>query len=164
MKCMSFVSVLLVLALVGCGQQSSDTASHRPETRPPAPVEAASPAATPVAAAMKSGEQIYKEVCQACHASGVANAPKAGEPGGGWAKLIEEGQAIVTAHGWVGVRGMPARGGRADLSLAEFARATAWMARSAGGNWQDPDDAMLAEIRKEEDKRIEQLKTKAAKG
>ena len=163
MKALPFVPAVLVLALAGCGQQSSETASSQPESSPTVPAEATSPAATPAAAAPKNGEQVYIEVCQACHAAGVANAPKAGEPGG-WAKLLEEGQAVVTAHGWVGVRGMPAKGGRADLSLEEFARATAWMARSAGGDWQDPDEAMLTEIRKEEDKRIEQLKAKAAKG
>lgn len=76
----------------------------------------------------------------------MAGAPKAGEPGG-WAALASEGQEAVTAHGWVGIRGMPPKGGRADLSLEEFARATAWMARSAGVDWPDPDEHMLEEIR-----------------
>jgi hypothetical protein len=56
---------------------------------------------------------------------------------------------------------MPAKGGRPDLSLEEFARATAWMARSAGGDWQDPDEAMMSTIRKEEAKRIEELKARS---
>ena len=160
MKAMSFVPVLLVLALAGCGQKSDETAVSPPESVSPAPTEAASPAETAVPVALKSGEQVYKEVCQACHGAGVANAPKAGEPGG-WTALFKEGQAVVTAHGWVGVRGMPAKGGRPDLSLEEFARATAWMARSAGGDWQDPDEAMLSAIREEEAKRIEQLKARS---
>lgn len=55
---------------------------------------------------------------------------------------------------------MPPKGGRADLSLEEFARATAWMARSAGVDWTDPDAAMLEAIRKEEALRREALKAK----
>jgi hypothetical protein len=38
------------------------------------------------------------------------------------------------------------------------------MARSAGGDWQDPDEAMLSAIREEEAKRIEEMKAKAAQG
>ena len=107
----------------------------------------------------KSGEQVYKEACFACHATGVAKAPKFGERTA-WAPLIKEGQHVLTAHAWVGVRAMPPKGGRPDLSLEEFSRAVAYMARAAGGDWQDPDAAMLGRIRAEEQKRIEQLKQK----
>jgi len=106
-----------------------------------------------------SGEQVYKQVCTACHAAGVANAPKLGDRAA-WTPLIKEGQDVLTAHAWVGVRAMPPKGGQADLSLDAFARATAHMARAAGGNWKDPDAAMLARIRAEEVKRIKQLKAK----
>ena len=147
MKTVLPVPALLALTLAACGDKAPQTQA---ETRP---------AVAPAAAALKSGEQVYKEVCLACHASGVAGAPKTGEPGG-WAALADEGQAVVTAHGWVGVRGMPPKGGRADLSLEEFAGATAWMARSAGVDWQDPDEHMLHEIREEEEDRIEELAKK----
>jgi hypothetical protein len=46
------------------------------------------------------------------------------------------------------------------ISLDEFARAMVYMARASGGNWKDPDAAMLDRIRKEEKKRIEELKAK----
>ena len=111
------------------------------------------------AQSVKPGEQVYKEVCMACHAAGVANAPKFGDRKA-WAPLIAEGQAVLIAHAWVGVRGMPARGGNPALSLEEFSRAAAYMARAAGGNWKDPDSKMLAAIRLEEKKRIESLNTK----
>lgn len=107
----------------------------------------------------QSGEQIYKEICFACHATGAQNAPKFGDKAA-WSPLFKEGQHVVTAHGWVGQRGMPARGGRADLSLAEFARAVAYMARASGSNWKDPDAAMLDRISIEEKKRIKELKAK----
>ncbi|MCA3239353.1 MAG: c-type cytochrome [Curvibacter sp.] len=113
-------------------------------------------------AALKSGEQVYRETCMACHGPGLANAPRMGDTKA-WAKLIGEGQSVLTAHGWVGVRAMPPKGGRNDLSLEEFARALAWMVRNSGGKWQDPDARMMDSIRAEERKRIEQLK-KTGKG
>ena len=107
----------------------------------------------------KSGEQVYKEVCFARHATKVEKAPQLGERKA-WAPLIKEGQHVLTAHAWVGARNMPPRGGKPDLELEEFARAVAYMAREAGGRWQDPDAAMLAKIRAEEKKRIAQMKSK----
>jgi len=109
------------------------------------------------AAELKSGEQVYKETCFACHATGVAGAPKFGDQKA-WAPLLKEGQRVLTAHAWVGVRGMPPKGGRADLSLEEFARAAAYMARAAGGSWKDPDAKVLRHIREEEQERIKRLK------
>lgn len=151
----ALIFLLASLTLAACGQQESSPAATQAE--PAASASAAAAAPAPVAAVSKSGEDVYKQVCLSCHAHGVAGAPKSGEPGG-WASLADEGQATVTAHGWVGIRGMPPKGGRADLSLEEFARATAWMARSAGVDWADPDAAMLEDIRKEEALRREALK------
>jgi len=112
------------------------------------------------AQALKSGEQVYAETCSACHAAGVANAPKFGDRKA-WAPLIKEGQPILTAHAWVGIRAMPPKGGRQDLALEEFARAVAHMARAGGGGWKDPDAATMDRIRKEEAKRVAELKGKA---
>lgn len=114
------------------------------------------------APALKSGQQVYRETCMVCHGPGLAGAPRPGDKQA-WGKLMAEGQAVLTAHGWVGVRAMPPKGGRNDLSLEEFARAVAWMARESGGNWQDPDARLLERIRGEESKRIEQLR-KSGKG
>jgi cytochrome c5 len=111
------------------------------------------------AAELKTGEQVYRDTCFACHATGVANAPKFGDKKA-WAPLIKEQQQELTAHAWVGVRGMPAKGGRADLALEEFARAAAYMARAGGASWKDPDADMLRRIREEEKKRIAALKAK----
>jgi cytochrome c5 len=108
---------------------------------------------------VSSGEKTYKQTCVACHASGVANAPKLGDKKM-WTPLIAEGQHVLTAHAWVGVRGMPAKGGRPDLSLEDFANATAFMARAAGGKWTDVDSKMLSKIRTEEQLRLASLKSK----
>ena len=95
-----------------------------------------------------SGAHIYKEVCAVCHSSGVANAPKLGDRDA-WKKLISEGQVIITAHGYVGVRAMPAKGGKEDLSVEQFAEALNYMVNKSGGNWGSPNKAMLEEINKE---------------
>jgi len=105
----------------------------------------------------KSGEEVYEHTCKACHGTKFDKAPQLGDRKA-WAPLIKEGQAILTAHAWVGVRNMPPRGGDASLSLEEFARAVAYMARQGGGQWQDPDAAMLGSIRAEEKKRLSRLK------
>jgi cytochrome c5 len=99
------------------------------------------------------GEQVYKTVCIACHDSGVAHAPKFGDATA-WAPLIAEGQPVLTGHAWVGVRAMPARGGSAEISLQDFAKAVAYMASNAGGDWKDPDPAMMKKIIREADKRL----------
>lgn len=110
----------------------------------------------------KSGEQVYRQVCTACHAQGVAGAPKLGDAGA-WKPLIAEGQHILTAHAFVGVRAMPPRGGAKELSLEDFARAVAWMARNSGGDWKDPDAAMTRKIRAEAGKRLDaEIKEKQA--
>lgn len=108
---------------------------------------------------LKTGEQVYQETCAACHAAGVDKAPKFGDKRA-WGPLIKEGQHVLTAHAWVGVRGMPPKGGRADLTLEEFARAAAYMARAAGGKWNDPTPAMLDRIRAEEKKHLAHGKAK----
>lgn len=95
--------------------------------------------------AARSGEAVYREACMACHASGLNKAPKPGDTKD-WAPRIREGQAGLTAVAWTGIRQMPAKGGREDLTLEEFSRAVAWMARQSGGAWQDPDAPLLARI------------------
>lgn len=104
-----------------------------------------------------SGEHVYRETCVACHGQKFDKAPQLGDRTA-WAPLIKEGQHVLTAHAWVGVRNMPPRGGKADLGLEEFSRAVAYMARQSGGKWQDPDAAMLARIRAEVKKREAQMK------
>lgn len=110
-------------------------------------------AQTAPAAGTRSGEQVYKSVCIACHAAGVVNAPKVGDRAA-WAPLMAEGQPVLTAHAWVGVRAMPARGGSPDLSLPDFAKAVAYMASQSGGDWKDPDAAMMKKIAQEADRRL----------
>ncbi len=100
-----------------------------------------------------TGELVYNTVCMACHQTGVAHAPKFGDRTA-WEPLIAEGQSVLTGHAWVGVRAMPARGGSTDISLQDFARAVAYMARNAGADWQDPNPVMMKRIIREADQRL----------
>ena len=99
-----------------------------------------------------SGEETFQQVCAMCHAQGDKGSPKIGDVRA-WSKLIHEGQANITADGYAGVRAMPARGSKPELSVAEFAAAVVFMANQAGANWKEPDDAMLKKINARIDKR-----------
>jgi len=57
----------------------------------------------------------YESVCQVCHASGVANAPKMGVAED-WTARLERGKDSIYSNALNGLNGMPAKGGRADLS------------------------------------------------
>lgn len=109
----------------------------------------------------RSGEQVYRQACFSCHATQFDKAPQFGDKKA-WRPLIAEGQHVLTAHAWVGVRGMPAQGGQPDLGLQEFANATAYMVRASGGDWPDVDAVMFARIKEEESKRRAELKAKEA--
>jgi len=76
---------------------------------------------------------------------GVLNAPKFGDAVK-WAPLIAEGQVILTAHGYVGIRSMPPKGGDPSLSVQDFAGALTYMVNKSSGRWQPPDAVMLTAI------------------
>lgn len=100
------------------------------------------------AATFASGEGTYKAVCANCHSKVVANSPQMGDIAK-WAPLIAEGQVIITAHGYVGVRAMPAKGGKPDLTVEGFSEALNYMVNQSGGNWQQPDSKMMGAIQAE---------------
>jgi cytochrome c5 len=104
-------------------------------------------------------DPVYQQVCAVCHAAGVAGAPKVGDTKK-WAPLIAEGQVILTAHGYVGIRAMPAKGGKPDLSLKDFAGALVDMVNQSGGKWTPPNAALLSQMEKEVVKREQALKAK----
>jgi mono/diheme cytochrome c family protein len=96
----------------------------------------------------QSGEATYKQVCMSCHGAGVLNAPKLGDKAN-WAPLIAEGQVTLTAHGYVGVRAMPAKGGNPNLSIEGFADALVYIVNNSGGKWKSPNPQTIAAINKE---------------
>jgi len=87
----------------------------------------------------KSGEEVFKAVCSACHATGTAGAPKFGDAGA-WAARIGEGYDTLLHNALNGKGAMPARGGTNpdDYSDFEIARAVVYMANGSGGKLAEP--------------------------
>ena len=79
----------------------------------------------------RSGEEVVKTVCAVCHATGVLNAPKLGDKKA-WAARLKIGEATLVKNAINGIRQMPARGGNAELSDNEVARAAEYMANQSG--------------------------------
>jgi cytochrome c5 len=121
------------LALAMGSRPKVDEEAVNARIQPVAKVELA--AAGPKAAAgSRSGEDLYKAVCGACHEAGVAGAPKTGDSGA-WAPRIKLGLDGLTKSAIAGKNAMPPKGGAADATDAELARAIAFMANKSGANF-----------------------------
>ncbi|WP_124949852.1 c-type cytochrome [Sulfuriferula thiophila] len=91
----------------------------------------------------KEGEQVFGEVCTACHTPGALGAPKFGDKAA-WGPRIKQGYETLIKHAIEGIRQMPARGGNPDLTDTEIARAVAYMANDAGAKFTPPAAAAPA--------------------
>lgn len=80
--------------------------------------------------ALADGKATFDSVCFACHATGAAGAPKAGDKAA-WAPRIAQGLDVLKQHANQGFQGnsgfMPAKGGRTDLSDADVGAAVEYM-------------------------------------
>lgn len=81
------------------------------------------------------GKSTYDSVCFACHAAGIAGAPKQGDKEA-WAARLDQGNAALydnAINGFTGSGGMmPAKGGRADLSENDVKAAVDYMLEAIG--------------------------------
>ena len=104
-----------------------NAALNAADTTPAAPLPAAP-------AAVLTGEQVYNTTCIACHAAGVAGAPKFGDKGA-WAPRLGQGLAVLHTHALEGFQGkagvMPPKGGRVDLADQSIVNAVDYMANAA---------------------------------
>lgn len=89
------------------------------------------------AAGTRSGEQLFQAACNGCHASGALGAPKVGD-NGAWAPRLAKGLDGLLKSAVGGIRSMPAKGGVADATDAELARAIVYMANKSGGSLKEP--------------------------
>src|ERR1700744_1705749 len=87
----------------------------------------------------KSGEEVYKAVCSACHATGAAGAPKFTNTAD-WAPRIAQGFDTLWHTALSGKGAIPPRGGTSpdDYSDFEIARAVVYMANNAGASFPEP--------------------------
>lgn len=84
----------------------------------------AAAAAMPAFAA--DGKAVYDKTCVACHAAGVANAPKFGDKAA-WEPRVATGRAALVASVMKGKGVMPPKAGNADLKDDEIQAAVDYM-------------------------------------
>jgi cytochrome c5 len=87
-------------------------------------------------AALKTGEQVYNAQCLACHAAGLAGAPKLGDAAA-WAPRISQGLEKLVESALKGKGAMGAQGG-GDFSDLEIARAVVYVANKSGAKFTEP--------------------------
>ncbi len=111
-------------------------AAAAPAAAAPAPAAAASapaaaaPAPQQAAAVNPAGEKLYKSVCFACHATGVANAPKFGDKAA-WDPYIKTGMDAMVKVAMQGKPPMPPKGGAANASEDDIRAAVQYMVDAA---------------------------------
>lgn len=76
------------------------------------------------------GKAVYDKTCVACHASGVANAPKLGDKAA-WAPRIATGRDALVASVVKGKGAMPPKAGAANLSDDDIKAAVDYMVGAA---------------------------------
>ncbi len=103
-------------------------AAAAPATAAAAP--AAAPAPQQTAAVNPAGEKLYKSVCFACHATGVANAPKFGDKAA-WEPYIKTGMDAMVKVAMQGKPPMPPKGGAANASEDDIRAAVQYMVNAA---------------------------------
>jgi cytochrome c5 len=130
------ISVLPTLALAMGGKpNNTDEEAVNARIQPVAKIKLAPASSANVAAAgSRSGEEIYKAVCAACHATGVAGAPKIGDKAA-WAPRIGVGLDALVKSSKAGKNAMPPKGG-SDATDEELARVVAFMANGSGANFK----------------------------
>lgn len=88
---------------------------------------------------LKSGEDVFKAQCTACHTAGVAGAPKFGDAAA-WGPRIATGYEALLTSALKGKGAMGAQGG-GDFEELEIARAVVYMANAGGGKFEPPKKA-----------------------
>jgi cytochrome c5 len=78
-----------------------------------------------------SGEQLVKERCSECHATGKGGAPKIGEMAD-WKPRLQSGVETLVSSAIHGHNAMPARAGMANLSDADIRAAVTHMVVQLG--------------------------------
>lgn len=85
-------------------------------------------------AAEPSGKQVFDQSCAACHATGVAGAPRLGDQAA-WKERIAQGMDTLYQHSIQGFQGktgfMPPKGGNPSLSDAQVKAAVDFMVSQA---------------------------------
>lgn len=87
-------------------------------------------------AVLRTGEQVFTAQCAACHAAGLAGAPKLGDAAL-WAPRIKTGYAALLHSALVGKGAMGPQGG-GEFTDLEIGRGVVFMANQSGAKFADP--------------------------
>jgi len=132
-----FVLAPAVVMAMGGSPKDGDDEAVNARIQPVAKIKlAGAQAGSSVAAGARSGEELYKAVCGACHDTGVAGAPKTGDKAA-WAPRIGVGLDVLTKTSKAGKGAMPPKGG-SDATDEELASAIVFMANKSGANFKEP--------------------------
>jgi cytochrome c5 len=121
---------------MGSHPQDMDEEALNARILPVAKVKLAPASTAGAAAGNRTGEEIYKGVCMACHGTGAAGAPKIGDKAA-WAPRIALGLGGLTKSAIAGKNAMPPKGG-SNATDEELARAIAFMANQSGASFKEP--------------------------
>jgi cytochrome c5 len=127
--------LLAAVQLAGCGK--APQVDHELTASLIQPVARVELKVATVAAGNRTGEQVVKALCSACHDSGALEAPRTGNVDD-WAPRLVKGLEQMVASATNGIGAMPARGGGADLTDTEVKRAVVYLLNTAGGNFTEP--------------------------
>ncbi|QID16388.1 cytochrome c5 family protein [Nitrogeniibacter mangrovi] len=129
------LAAALALPLAGCGKDKTiDSELSATLTQPVAQVELKVQKEEP---GKRTGEEIVAKVCSGCHGSGALGSPKTGDTNA-WAPRIAQGYDALIASATNGKGNMPPKGGAADLTDKELARAVAYLANKGGADFKAP--------------------------
>ena len=109
-------------------KQAAKPAAPQQQAQAPAPPreQAKAPVAEAKPAAASDGKAVYDKICFACHAQGLAGAPKLGEKEA-WAPRVKQGNAALVQSVIKGKGAMPPKAGSPALSDAEIRAAVDFM-------------------------------------
>lgn len=101
--------------------KAAATAAPKPEAIAKAPA-----GAQPATADTGKGKSVYDSACAACHAAGVAGAPKFGDKAA-WAPRLKSGMETLYTSALKGKNAMPPKGGNVSLADADVKAAVDYM-------------------------------------
>lgn len=125
-KVLLSIALIAGISVANAGEsQSNEDISKR--IKPVGGVYLASDAPA-VPSGPRSGEDVYKASCFACHGTGAMGAPKAGDTTD-WAERGKQGMEVLIEHAVNGFNTMPPRGACAACSDDEIKAAVEFMTK-----------------------------------
>ncbi len=125
------------IAPVGTVNTSGETVTLAGSAPPEETVTAVAPTTS-----ANPGEAAYNKVCFACHAQGIAGAPKFGDAAA-WGPRIAQGIDTLRKHSIEGFQGaagvMPPKGGAVDMPNEDVEAAVDYMVKAAQGGAPNDD-------------------------